>query len=407
MIEDALNRTRQSYFLILAISGVSILFSFAIRPPEETLKKEEIVEKLIKVDLSQYDSFAKRKIGETISTYNSNNNLLYELDTLNLFIFGTDKILSVFKNLDYSGRLILSNSKFANLRKCNINDLNEINSLETSKNILLFIPEINSLKKDEIIPFLSSYNNHGLSVSNVSIEGIRSKNDASTYYALEDPSVSLYFELTSPVSRSGTPVFNTQVRGKVLEIPNSSLVDWITRESFSKDLILVDSDSIIWLAENNIFDSNESELTLSELYKNLNDRLDQYSPEKQKINFLGLEIPGAFFFLASPVLILMMIYFLFSNLSHLKRIISENRDKIKEFSWAALNAQESSYFEIVFVVFIAPILSLCLLAYNLFIAENFNWVLFSFIVVACVGCIFLGQKILSLFKNLRSKLNTK
>ncbi len=126
MLEDALKRARQSYFLLLTIASITVLFSFSIQKPDKLVDKKEIVENLLELDLSAYDLFVNEKINNKLP--HDTSIFLNGLDSLNLIITGVDKITDTLKNIDYSGRLYLRKSKFKDLSRCSFNDLSTINS---------------------------------------------------------------------------------------------------------------------------------------------------------------------------------------------------------------------------------------------------------------------------------------
>lgn len=403
MLEDSLKRARQSYFLILTISVTIILFSLSIRKPDKIVFKKENIENILKLDIASYDLFVDEKIKDI--QYHDISNFLNEIDTLNLNITGIDKIISKLKYLDYSGRLYIKNTVLNDLSMSSLNSLNDIQQLETNKNVQWFRPELKALEK-KIINFFLMNNIKNVEIENINTTGSRNKFDPSTYPSIKDIDLTLSFRIDST-----NVTFRSPILGSIEEIPNTSLKSWLDKRQFDSAIIKTVGDSIVWLNGEKKFDINESQKNLKVLLSLLNEDLDKYSAKKQSINFLGIEVSGSFIFIVSPILMFILIYFLFCNLLHLENLVNSNsRDLIKKFAWTALNGNVIlKYIDIIIIVLIFPLVSLSILLHNLRLSIFDNVYLTtitSFFILIIALCFVLCFFILLKFKFLHNKLKS-
>jgi hypothetical protein len=402
MIEDALKRARQAYFLVLAIVAVTVLFSISIKLPTKIVQKQQLIEKIVSIDLSAYDEFAKEQIDIQIAR--DSNQVLRKLRELKSSISGVDKIRTAFQNLDYSGRLFIKWTDYNNLSHHTLSNINNINELPISKDIKWFIPDLKEIEK-AVISHIITYDQVGLRVSDVEISGDRDEYSESTFEAFDEkPVINLTFNLTSADSSNPIARFTKDFSGNVITLNNTSLTSWVEQELKNNDVLYIEKDSLKWNLPLEDFSLSESQLDFLGILKNLEGQIESFSPNNQEISFLGLKIKGSFVFTASPLLMIVLMYFLLSNLTHLSSLVDKHHEEFKQFSWTALNGKGYRKIEIRSVVFIAPIIGFSSLVYGLIQFADFKSFLPALTILSLFGSLVIGVKVTQKFDYLHTEL---
>lgn len=370
MLEDALKSTRNTYRLVLLVSAVIIVFSFSLSEPKELIEDKASLENALTMDFRTYDQFVADKVSQ-YSFEDEIEKFKAQLELDSLQIFGVDRIVTALQSELLVGKIIFANTIFSDMGASQISQLKFINDLPIEKNIELFRPELDSLAI-ELREYLQSFSGQNLSVENVIISTMAEGSDASTFYLMEDAGISIYFELSSVVSRGATPVFSAEISGENVEIPETSFIEWAKVHLFGGRTIGLEDGEVVFLSDLNLTLSDKQQ-TLGEALKTIDAKLEEFAVENQKISVLGIELPGILFMVSAPLLLLVLAYLLMAKVDHLLMIYPENIKDFQMFSWSVLTSGSLSKHETKLVCLAIPFVSLICILLPMFQYGQINY----------------------------------
>jgi len=377
----------------MTISFITLVFSLSLNSPPDKKKQLELIENIISYDFSKYEAFVERIVEHESKKYLPviSQAMQEKLDAEKLLIFGLHHIYKAFSKPAHIGKILTKDLVLVKPSDSTINQFEALNGLDLTQNVQFVIPQSPEIS-EEIIFFLSGIKDQaGRRVDNVSIAVSENSFVAQSFLPNTDTSISLYFEVPENIRTGGSPVFNADFPAKIVSIPDSSFIAWLTERDHSTDIFTIDNKELIWLPELDILPNGFKEQKLGLLAKELAQEIKQASPEHKNISILGASIPGILFIYAAPSLLLAFFYYLKNHSSHLINLVRdpENTEYFEQFSWMPLSMNKYWGLDFFLSNCIFPIASLITLSVQLnqFGSQSF-WSV-TVLSVSCLLCIWL------------------
>ena len=207
--------------------------------------------------------------------------------------------------------------------------------------------------------------------------------------------INLSFKLPDKIRVEGAPVFNADFGAKVISIPGTSFISWLSKETTNEDIVSIIAESVTWLPNLGNVSSGFKEKNLGLLASELKNEIKKFSPQAQKVSFLGTSIPGILFVYTAPILLISFFYYLRNHVRHLFSLSNDrnNQKKISQFPWIPLT--QVSYWRIDFYATscFLPIASMFVLYFQINQFGNVGMLSIFLIIVCIVTSIFVTRNI--------------
>jgi len=411
VIEDSLKNARNLHRLIMLLSFITLIFSLSLKPPLDKRLQRKQIESLISFNFSKYDEFVNQKVNERMSVeYAEISSFLAEsINKYNHLIFNVNSISELFDESPHVGKLLIEELILVSPANASLNQLTALNGLSLAKDVQIVVLEIK-----EIAPLIETFlqeNNSpiGRRVDNAYLEIEDYSFIAETFLPREEIRVNLYFELPERIRIASSPVFSESFNAKVISIPRTSFISWLSEQPMSNGFSNILDETVIWIPsmehEKNEFKEKRLGLLVSEL--KIDRDIEKSLQEVQKVSFLGASIPGLVYVYTAPILLIAFCYYLKNYVQHLLEL-STDQDRIKQvsiFSWIPL--MKVSYWKVDFFLTscFLPIASMLVLYFQINQFGDVGILRTSLITACIIMCIVLTGRMYSSLIEIRKNIH--
>ena len=250
-------------------------------------------------------------------------------------IFELDSITDALEGTPHIGQFLVGESNLANVSAATLTSLDALNGLSLEQDVQLTVPNINFLMQ-ELQEFLTDNNKAGKRVTDASTSLTNDPPILTTFLPDSTPIASLDFQLADVTVTGAIPVFQHLYDVDVVNIPNSSFLIWLSQQGFDP-IIRIDGGEILFLPDVRPLPKGFAEESLGILSLRLADEIRAAGPEQRTLTILGTTVPGRLLVLAAPLVLLALLYYFKSHLSHLTRMSDQHADEMVGFSWLPIN----------------------------------------------------------------------
>lgn len=415
MIEDALKSTRNLHRLIIGISLAVLVFSLSMSSVEEKNRQKTAIDELIEFDFLAYktwlDSFVDAEVKKRVQP--ATKPLREFIDKSSHLIFGLDTITEVMEKPAHIGQFLISDSILGGVSATNLTSLAALNGLSLAQDVQITVPQVDGLIA-QLETFLNENGGTGKRITDA-MNSIGDDSQILTTFLPDAASLAnLYFELIDTSVASATPVFQGLYKFDLITIPNSSFISWLNQQRPSP-LVTTVNDELRFLPDLEPFPKGYAEETLGTLSLRLEDEIRSAGPDQRAIKILGTEVPGRLLVLAAPLILLALLYYFKSHLSHINRMAATHGEEMIGFSWLPINANVwqipgtnisgSGYIaEIVGTLALLPIGALLVLYFRLGFFGSVHWGTMCLIASTCMFAVLICWMSLRDVRSIRARL---
>lgn len=250
MIEDALKSTRTLHRLIMTVALVTIIFSLSISLPKDKLHQKEIIDGLIAIKFTEYETFIQQELDKESSVLLTpvGAKLTNVLEAGNHLTFGLDKIGSELAKPIHVGKILVKKTILSEVSNASLTSLNALNILSLRRDIQILVPRIDGLVT-VIEEFLRKNPGAGKRIDTIRINIDDFDFNAETFLPSTEINVGLYFELLDVVRVGGAPAFSANFVADIKLLPNTSFIYWLKQKSFDEKLVVVENNQVKFAPE--------------------------------------------------------------------------------------------------------------------------------------------------------------
>ena len=347
MIEDALKSTRTLHRLIMGVALATLVFALSIDLPRDKADLKDMVDRLLKVDLTGYAEFAEAEAareGEAVLTP-LGEDMTARLEAAGLPIFQLHHLGEAMAVPQHVGRVMAEDLVWSNMEAATLVDLHAITAaLELDRDVQILVPKIDALidgtaHSDGIIDFLLNNPEAGRQVAEV-IAGPDVIDMVGETFLPEGEVVgALQFELRRSAQQEAAPVFFGNYVMDTRAIPGTSFLDWLAMQEVGEDLVSTENGALVFLPGLVEPPAGFEVTPLGELSSKLGEELAASSPSRAAATILGTEVPGALVVYAAPLILVFLSYYLMHHLAHLGRLVAGAKEDYRQFSWLPLSLE--------------------------------------------------------------------
>ena len=337
MIEDALKSTRNLHRLIIGVSLAVLVFSLSMYLAEDKVRQKAAIDALIDIDFLSYEDWLQKKLdihiaANVVPAVKPVRDLLEDSGYL---IFDLDSIADVLEETPHIGRFLVDESILANVSATTLTSLDALNGLSLEHDGQLAVPKVDSLI-GQLEEFLAENNGAGKRITNAATSVTGDIPILTTFLPDTTSIASLDFQLADVSVAAAVPVFQGLYDVDLMTIPDSSYLAWLEQQGHAS--IAVQGGELRFLPDIATLPKGFSEEPLGKLSLRLADEIRAAGPEQRTLTILGTEVPGRLLVLAAPLILLALLYYFKSHLSHLTRMSEHHAGDMVGFSWLPINA---------------------------------------------------------------------
>ena len=376
LIEDALKSTRNLHRLILAVSLVTLVFSFSLRVSESERLQKAVVDELIDTDFTRYSDWLEPKLDAAISEYL--RPAVQPLDDSlrdDVLAFNFQHITDALIQPAHVGQILVDQLVLANMSAASLSALDALNGLSLERNVQISVPQLGEIE-DELRVFFERNSGFGKRIDSVLVTINDFDYDTDSFHPGDTITTTLYFELRDAVAVAGSPVFQAYFESKLIELPNTSFLAWL-RETNNVGAIAVRDNRLLFAPSLNDLPRGFREEALGSLSLRLANDIQRAGPEARSATILGTEVPGLLIVLAAPLTLMALTYYFVSHAAHIARVAEHRAEEIVGFAWLPLTMTDWRFrgierripgyvVELVFSLVFLPVLSLATLFLKLY-----------------------------------------
>ncbi len=337
MIEDALKSTRNLHRLIIGVSLAVLVFSLSMYLAEDKVRQKAEIDYLIDVDFLAYETWLQNTLDAEVRKrlIPAVKPLRDMLENSNHLVFELDSIADVLEQFAHIGRFELSESILSDMSAASLNALDALNGLSLAQDVQITVPLV-----DTLIPQLEEFLNQESGAGKRIVNARTSVSDEIpllvTFLPEAASLASIDFELVDVSAAAATPVFQGLYEFELLTLPNTSFISWLQAQGH--DLyIRTSSGAMEFLPKLKPLPTGFTEQPLGELSLRLADEIKAAGPEQRNLKILGTEVPGRLLIFAAPLILIALLYYFKSHLSHVTHMAKNHAEEMVGFSWLPIN----------------------------------------------------------------------
>ena len=338
MIEDALKSTRTLHRLIMTVALVTIIFGLSISLPEDKLRQREIIDGLIAIEFTEYNTYIQTELDKAGSLLLSpiGSKLIKALEDSGHLTFGLDKIGSELSKPIHVGRILVNSSILSEVSNTSLTSLNALNGLSLNRDIQILVPRTDELVA-AIGDFLSENSSAGKRIDTLRITIDDFDFNAESFLPGTETNVGIYFELLDVVRVGGAPTFSANFVSDIKTLPNTSFIYWLKLKGFDEKFLVVENKQVKFAPELENAPSGFTNEKLGVLSLKLANDIAKSGPANQSVSILGTNIPGSLVIFASPIILFFLTYYFLNHTSHLLRVSKVDPVQFEQFAWLPLS----------------------------------------------------------------------
>lgn len=338
MIEDALKSTRTLHRLIMTVALITIIFSMSISLPEGKTAQKSIIDGLIGIKFSQYETFVAEKVAEkTVTTLQPiGTKLTQVLEAGGHLVFDIDKIGEELSKPIHIGKILTKDSLLNEITNASIIRLNALNGLSLNQDLQVLVPRTDELT-NVIQTFLTQNPGTGKRIDTIQISTDEFDFYAESFLPGSDVDVGIYFELLDAVNVSGAPTFSANFMADIETIPSTSFLDWLRSIQMDQKLAVIEGSEVKFGPSFDTAPTGYKSEKLGVLSLKLAEEIAKSSPANQSVSILGTNVPGSLVIFASPITLFFLAYYFFNHTSHLVRMSRIDAKQFEQFAWLPLS----------------------------------------------------------------------
>lgn len=417
MIEDALKSTRNLHRLIIGVSLAVLVFSLSISSAQDKIRQKNSIDTLIDINFLEYESWLDSHLDAEIRTrvLPATEPLQKFLNDSSHLIFGLDNIADVLQKPAHIGQFLVGESLLSSVSAANLTSLAALNGLSLDQDVQITVPQVEGLIA-QLEDFLNSNGATGKRITSA----MNSITDDSPLLATFLPDTAtvafLSFELTDTSVAAATPVFQGLYEFDLITIPDTSFISWVDQKKLLPH-VRTTNNELQFLPDLEPLPKGYSEEPLGKLSLRLEDEIRSAGPDQRTIKILGTEVPGRLLVLAAPLILLALLYYFKSHLSHICRMSSAHAEEMIGFSWLPLNANvwqiprtsftgSAHVVEIVSTLALLPIGALVVMYVRLGLFGSVHWGTALLIGITCMFAILICYMSLQDVRSIRNRLHS-
>lgn len=375
MVEDALKLTRALHRLIIAVSGITLVFAFSVSLPEEKVRQRAAIEALLSANFTAYQEFVNSRIAaaaarQLIPVAEEVKRILADSNSA---VINDFELIDHFRQPVHVGRILVEDLVLTDIGRATFNQLVLLNELSLERDVQVVLPRADMAT--EIAKFFDENASTFHLLNTWSISSIKIRLDtqyglAQSFLPKTDNAFTIIdFELNATNNVGETHRFHTQFEADVVELKNTSFLSWLDTLPEIDSIAILENGQIYFGPELTNLTSGAREETLGEVAARLEREIALLAPDQQTASFLGTSVPGRLVLFAAPIILVTLQYYFVQHTRHLTRLVPNNIDTFKEFAWLPLSLQKNSTetwkVETGATVIAAPMLALSILFYQL------------------------------------------
>lgn len=417
MIEDALKSTRNLHRLIIGVSLAVLVFSLSMSSAEDKIRQKAAIDVVIDIDFLAYESWLNSILEAEIEkrVLPAAKPLRDFLDNSGQLIFSLETIAEVMERPAHIGQFMIGDSILSGVSAASINSLAALNGLSLNQDVHITVPRVDGLIA-QLEEFLNENGGSGKRITNA-MNSITDDPPSLTTFLPETASLAtLDFELTDVSVAAATPIFQGLYEFDIATIPDTSFISWLAQQGLSPQITIANNE-LQFLPHLQPLPKGYSEEPLGKLSLRLADEIRSAGPDQRTIKILGTEVPGRLLILAAPLILLALLYYFKSHLSHISRMTAAHAEDMIGFSWLPINdnlwripgtnVSGSGYVvEIVATLALLPIGALVVMYFRLGLFGSVNWGTVFLIASTCMFAAMICWMSLQDVCNIRAKLHS-
>lgn len=369
MVEDALKLTRTLHRLIIAVSGITLVFAFSISLPVDKVRQRAEVEALLSADFQSYRDFVDAEVAKVIeeplqSVADDFERIIARSDAMVLNDF---ELTNHFRKPVHVGRVLVEDLVLADMSASTLTQLDALNGLSLESDVQVVLPRADIAH--EIAQFFESapgarrVTDIGLGIDGPEWTAESFLPDTDTAIAV------LAFELPASVNPGATPVFQAQFECDVVVLEGTSFLGWLQDNPHLGQLVEVANGRVHFGSDLADLPTGARENSLGEIATELSREIAQLGPDQQTATFLGTAVPGRLVLIAAPLVIIALQYYFCSHTRHLVRLSGQDKKTFSQFAWLPLiigeDLPQTWKAESAATIIAAPLIALGVLLYRL------------------------------------------
>jgi|GEM_PF-6994254 len=368
-LKDTVMRARKTYYFIPIVCLISALFALTKEDVDDLVELKSRVQLLnglnimdyqlyidsiynqkLLIDTSRFDDYFYDIITDfdnvqQISDFEDDHAIFYEPLVFPKSWYNDD-YFNDYKLVSYSPHDYVDfDSIYKDFGDIDIDSLKFINKLSPKDDISGFYLDSTSfynIFKSDFLDLLPSSE----IITVVDISNIKYSNQNTFTSSL---SVTIEYSLNDPFNKFHSTFL---IEGDFDTFDNSSFYSWLISQGITKDIVDTIDGDIYWLPN---IDLDKVEINSMREYESyLTEEINKASLKDQSISIFSINIPGQYFYFASSLIILALLYNLYNSLYHLKNFKVGDLRQLKEFSWCVFKNSIFNQIEFYLVTFMAP-----------------------------------------------------
>jgi len=339
LVEDALKLTRTLHRLIIAVSGISIVFAFSVSLPEEKIRQRDAIEALLSTDFTSYREFIDARVASFAEA--QLQPIAEEVERT--FAEGEGMVINDFELVDrfrqpiHVGRVLVEELVLAAISAATLNQLDALNGLDLDRDVQVVLPRADIAV--EIAQFFESEKG-ARRISGIGIALDVPDWTAQSFLPKTDDAIAVInFELPATVNIGATPIFQAQFECDVVELENTSFLTWLKTRSEMAAIVTIENNQIRFDSELTGLSSGVREDSLGNIASSLALEIAQLGPDQQTATFLGTSVPGRLVLFAAPIVLIALQYYFAHHTRHLVRLAPKNISAFRQFAWLPLSLE--------------------------------------------------------------------
>ena len=339
MVEDALKLTRTLHRLIIAVSGITLVFAFSISLPEEKVRQRAEIDALLSADFTAYREFVDAQVAKAVAerltpVAEEVERILAESDAM---VINDFELVDRFRQPVHVGQVLIEDLVLADIGAATLNQMDALNGLDLDRDVQVVLPRAD-IATEIALFFESEPGNRRVSGIGIGLDA--PDWTAQSFLAETDDAIAVInFELPATINPGATPIFQALFECDVIELKNTSFLAWLKTHPEMGPLVAIDNGQIHFGAGLADLPSGARETSLGDIATELSKDIAQLGPDQQTATFLGTSVPGRLVLIAAPILLIALQYYFANHTRHLVRLAPHNTEAFRQFAWLPLSLE--------------------------------------------------------------------